>query len=371
MDKNLLHEIALTQIHGIGNVLVKQLISYAGSAEKVLKMPKGKLLKIPGIGEKLANIIIDSNKTLKTAEEQINIAEKTNTQLLFYTSPNYPQRLKLLHDAPVLLFWQGTSNLNHPRTIGIVGTRNASEYGKTMCDTIINEINQHNPLIISGLAYGIDIAAHKAALKHGIETVGVMGNGLQKIYPHLHTKTAEQMKEQGGLLTEYGFGTEPAAAHFPNRNRIIAGLSDVLIVVETSSKGGTLITVEIALEYKKPILAVPGNTNVKTSEGCNQLIKDNKAKMYLKSSDIEEITGWFNTNKFELGKIKPSFELLPDEQKIYDLLQKNKELHIDELAWQTQISIGQVASSLLSLEFNGLVKALIGKKFRLEDAYKN
>jgi DNA processing protein len=365
----MLYEVAMTLIPGIGNVLVKQLMSYAGSAEKLFKMPKGKLMKIPGIGEKLATVIISNPQVLKIAEQQIEIAEKTNTEIIFYTSPKYPQRLKNLHDAPVLLFWQGNTSLNHGRTIGIVGTRSASEYGKMMTEKIIEDIKHHNPLIISGLAYGIDIAAHKAALKHGVETIGIMGNGLQKIYPHLHTKVADQMKTQGGILTEYLFGVEPDAPHFPNRNRIIAGLSDVLIVVETSNKGGTLITAELAVEYKKPILAVPANIGTKTSEGCLDLLQKQKAFIYTKSADIEQVAGWLNTGLSisEKDKLRlPPADLNTEEQKVYDLLHKHTELQIDEIAWQSQIPINQIASILLNLEFKGVVKALIGKKFRLE-----
>ncbi len=271
-------------------------------------------------------------------------------------------------DAPVILFWQGNGNLNDARTVGIVGTRHASDYGKNMTDKIIEEIKQHNPIIISGLAYGIDIAAHKAALKQGLQTIGVMGNGLQKVYPHLHTKIAEQMKEQGGLLTEYIFGTAPAAPHFPNRNRIIAGLSDVLIVVETGYKGGTLITVDIAQNYKKPIFAVPGMIGAKTSEGCNDLIQKKEALIYTKGSDIEQVMGWLN--KKEENKnlvINHAYieGLTEDEQKVYLFLQQNTEAQIDALAWKLQIGISQVATILLNLEFRNLVKALPGKKFRL------
>lgn len=371
MENNLLYELALTLIHGIGNALVRQLISYGGSAEKVLKLPKGKLMKIPGIGEKLAESILDSTKALKIAEEQLKLAEKSNTQILFYTSPAYPQRLRNLYDAPAILFWQGNSDLNTTRTIGIVGTRNASEYGKNMTERIIEDLKQHNPLIISGLAYGIDIAAHKAALKYGLQTIGVMGNGMQKIYPQVHQKTADQMKTQGGLLTEYLFGTEPAAPHFPNRNRIIAGLSDVIIVVETSYKGGTLITVELAHEYKKPIFAVPGMLGAKTSEGCNDLIQRKQALIYTKGSDVEEITGWLQNQEMqtEIKTENIDFQYFtPEELAIYQTLQGQGEIQIDELAWKTQINISQVATVLLTLEFKNLVKALPGKKFKLANS---
>jgi DNA processing protein len=361
----MVHELAMTLIPGIGNVLVKQLISYLGSAEKLFNIPKGKLLKIPGIGEKTADLIMGSHSVLKTAEEQLKIAEKSNTQVLFYTSPNYPQRLRAMHDSPVLLFWRGNSNLNHPRTIGIVGTRTASAYGKMMTEKIIDDCKHHNPLIISGLAYGIDIAAHKAALQYGVETIGVMGNGLQKIYPYVHTKVAEQMQMQGGILSEYMFGVEPAAPHFPHRNRIIAGLSDVLLVVETSNKGGTLITVDIAINYKKPILAVPGMLGTKTSEGCLELIQKKKAFIYTKTADIEEITGWFNQNKPVLAMPEIATDLSKDELLVYELLQAHEELQIDDIAWRTKLPIQQVASILLNLEFQGLVKAFAGKKFKI------
>lgn len=364
---NNLHEIALTLISGIGNVLVKQLMSYCGSAENIFKTPRGKLLKIPGIGEKLATAIIEQD-AIKKAEEQLKEIEKTQTKALFYTDAAYPQRLKVLHDSPAILYVQGNIDLNCAKTVGIVGTRNASEYGKTVTDKIIEDLKIHNPLIVSGLAYGIDIAAHKAALKHQLPTIGIMASGLQTIYPIAHKKVAEQMKEEGGILTEYAFGTKPDAPRFPERNRIIAGIADVLIVVETGLKGGTLITVEVATTYNKPILAVPGNLGVRTYEGCNELIRSHKANIYTNVDDLENIAGWTKKeSKFTLPKFKIALDLPENEQKVYTLLQKSGEIHLDDLAWQSQIPLSQLAGLLLNLEFQGLVKSMKGKMFKAEE----
>ncbi len=359
---NNLQEIALTLIPGIGNVLVKQLLSYCGSAELVFKTTKGKLLKIPGIGEKLATAIVEQD-VMKEAENQLQWLEKTQSQALFYTDKNYPQRLKVLHDSPALLYVQGNVNLNHEKTIGIVGTRNASEYGKSVTEKIIADLVLHNPLIVSGLAYGIDITAHKAALHHQLPTLGVMASGLQTIYPPTHQKVAEQMKANGGVATEYSFGVKPDAPRFPERNRIIAGISDVLLVIETGLKGGTLITVDVAAEYKKPILAVPGNLGVRTYEGCNDLIRSHKALIYTNVADLENIAGWTRKVANTSQQAIPAIDLSANEQKVYDLLCQHKELHLDQLAWQSQIPLNQLANLLLNLEFQGLVKSKKGKMF--------
>jgi DNA processing protein len=362
---NNLHEIALTLISGIGNVLVKQLVSYCGSAEMVFKTPKGKLQKIPGIGEKLATIIT-TQEVLQEAEKQLKTAEQSQTKILFYTDALYPQRLKVLHNAPAMLYIQGQADLNKDKIVSIVGTRAATDYGKSITEKIIADLTPHNPLIVSGLAYGIDIAAHKAALKYQLPTLGVMASGLQTIYPLSHQKIAEQMKEQGGVTTEYPFGTKPDAPRFPERNRIIAGLADVVIVVETGLQGGTLITVEQATEYKKPILAVPGNLGVKTHEGCNHLISNHKADIYTGIADLENTAGW--TSKPQKGgtdKVK-MLNLTADEQRLYELLEKQGEMHIDDLLLHSQVSINQLANLLLNLEFQGLIDGLKGKRFKIK-----
>jgi DNA processing protein len=368
MDQERLSFLALHNTAGIGDYLLKQLVSYCGSAEQVFKTPKGKLLKIPGVGEVTAESI-RTGKTFERAEKEIAKAEKSNTEILFYTDKKYPKRLKQIEDAPTLLYFQGNANLNHGKMVAIVGTRKATSYGKEIVEQIVKELAPHQPLIISGLAYGIDIQAHKQALKNDLPTLGVMGSGMDVIYPSAHKETAMKMIEHGGLLTENSFGTKPDAHNFPARNRIIAGLCDALIVVEAAEKGGALITAEIANTYNKDVFAVPGSIGETYSEGCNKLIRTNKANLYSSIKDLEYIMNWSVENP-ETKKIKPASIYLtqfePDEQTVIKVLQeKNAPVMIDELTIKTSLSPSILASLLLTLEFKNIVKSLPGKMFSL------
>lgn len=359
----MLYNVAIGLVPKVGDKLTKYLISYLGSAENVFKANKKKLMSVPGIGSGVADEILNSKEILLKAEEIIKTAEKTNTQLLFYTDANYPKRLKELADAPSRLYYNGSVNLNAVRTISIVGTRNASEYGKAITEKIVSELASYNVVVISGLAYGIDIAAHKACIKHGVPTIGVMGSGLDIIYPAQHKKTAEEMIANGGLLTENTFGVKPDAPRFPERNRIIAGLGDALIVVETAEKGGTLITAEIAYSYNKEIYAVPGNLGVKSSEGSNKLIVQQKAQIFL---SVEQIVNDLHWNSDYQQPSKPNLPELTDEELIiYNCILKNNEILIDDLAWKTQINISKLSSILLTMEFQGILKPLPGKRIKL------
>lgn len=366
-----LHEVALSFIPQIGNVLTKQLVSYCGSAEQVFKIPKGKLLKIPGIGEKTAALIVEyRHESLQKAEAVLRKAEKRQVKLLFYTDADYPRRLKQFADAPALLYWQGTADLNAAVTVGIVGTRKATAYGKSVTEQIVAQLQTLKATVISGLAYGIDIVAHREALKNGLPTVGVMGSGLDRIYPYEHAATARQMLQNGGLLTEYAFGTLPAAAHFPNRNRIIAALSDAVIVVEAAAKGGALITAEYANQYNKEVFAVPGNLGQICSEGCNLLIQSHKAHIFTSIEAMASLMNWQADKEKQAlqtdsARGMPLLHLPKEEAEIYSLLKQNGEMHLDELSLQSGLGVSQTAVALLSLEFQGLVKSLPGKKFAL------
>jgi DNA processing protein len=368
MDQERLSFLALHHTPGIGDYLLKQLISYCGSAEEVFKKPKGKLLKIPGVGEVTAEAI-RIGKSFEKAEKETAKAEKSNTEILFYTDKKYPHRLKQAVDAPTILYWQGNANLNHPKTVAIVGTRQATEYGKEMVEQIVKDLVPHQALIVSGLAYGIDIQAHKQSLKNNLQTIGVMGSGMDIIYPSAHKETAKKMIEHGGLLTENSFGAKPDAHNFPARNRIIAGMSDALIVVEAADKGGALITAEIANTYNKDVFAVPGSIGITYSEGCNKLIRTNKAHLYSSIKDLEYIMNWSVENP-ETKRVKASsidmneFDL--DQQIVLKVLQeKNAPVMIDELTIKTSLSPSLLASLLLTLEFKNVVKSLPGKMFAI------
>lgn len=368
MEDEKTYQVALNLLPGIGDINCKNLISYCGSAEAVFKCNKSKLSKIPGIGEKTASSIF-SKSILSEAEKELKEAQKQNIQILFFTDKNYPSRLKQVYDAPPLLYFKGKCNLNNLKIISIVGTRQATEYGKIVVEEIVADLKKHNALITSGLAYGIDIFAHRNALKHNLPTVGVMASGMDTIYPSLHREIAFQMQDNGGLLTEFRLGSKPDAHNFPARNRIIAGMSDATIVVEAASKGGALITADIAHSYNKEVFAVPGNIYNKSSQGCNQLIQSLKANMLLNIKDLEFVLGWDDETshkKISLYSRYETAELSVEEKKIVDiLLQNNKELPLDVISWKSQINISQIASLLLNLEFRGIIKPMPGKKFKL------
>ncbi|NBW34887.1 MAG: DNA-protecting protein DprA [Cytophagia bacterium] len=358
--------LALHFIPGIGDYLLRQLVSYCGSAERVFKTPKGKLLKIPGVGEVTANAIL-AHQTFDMAEKEILRAEKLNVELIFYLDKNYPSRLKQLQDAPTLLYCKGAIDFENPKSIAIVGTRKATAYGRECVEQLIAELVPHQALIVSGLAYGIDIQAHKQAIKQGLQTLAIMGSGIDVIYPATHKDAAHQMQKNGGLVTENRIGAKPDAHNFPLRNRIIAGLCDALIVVEAAEKGGALITAEIANSYNKDVFAFPGNVGETHSEGCNTLIKNNKAHLITSVKDIEYIMNWeVATTPLKKKEVFSLDGFEPDEQVILQLLLEKSPSTIDELSWKSNISVSQLASILLTLEFKGVLQSLPGKLYRLK-----
>lgn len=366
------YQLALYLLPGIGGVLFKQLISYCGSAEKVFSTPKSKLRKIPGIGEKITETLKQSSEFLIQAEDEFNKISDLGGQVLMYNDPSYPYRLREINDSPPIIFYKGKANLNNTKVLSIVGTRNASEYGKDMVKEIIDGIKAHNPLIISGLAYGIDVEAHRHAIKCNLETVGVMATGLDIIYPAYHKKIAKKMEESGGLITEQKIGTTPEAPQFPARNRIIAGMCDVVIVVEAAKRGGALITAELANGYDREVFAVPGDLHSEFSEGCNKLIRNHKAHILTDPADIEYLMDWTleSDGKASEEKIGSSVDLdeLDDNCRsiVTLLMEKPNGLTIDELSWQSQIPLNQIASNLLTLEFSGIVTSLPGKKYKMQ-----
>lgn len=364
MDQNRLALLALHFIPGIGDYLLRQLVNYSGSAEKVFQTPKGKLLRIPGVGEVTA-AAIKTGKTFQAAETELRKAEKENVQLIFFTDSNYPSRLKQVNDAPSLIYTKGIIDFENPKTIGIVGTRKATHYGRERVEEFVRDLVPHQPLVISGLAYGIDIHAHKHSIKNNLPTIGVMGSGMDNIYPSSHKEIAKQMMLNGGLVTEHRFGTQPDAHNFPARNRIVAALSDAVVIVEAAEKGGALITAEIANSYNKDVFAFPGNIGQSHSEGCNNLIKSNRAHLISSVKDLEYITGWVLGQAPVKKQIASLENFEPNEQTVLrTLLENNKQLMIDELSWRTNIPIGQLASILLNLEFKGAIASLPGKIYK-------
>ncbi|MBC8047661.1 MAG: DNA-protecting protein DprA [Fimbriimonadaceae bacterium] len=358
------HTLALTLVPGIGPVNAKSLISYCGSAEKIFKTSKKKLTAIPGIGDGTATAIV-SHDIFGRVDEEMQFIEKKKITCLTYWDENYPQRLKNCIDGPVLLFYKGNTDLNADKIIGIVGTRNATEYGRNICEEIIDGLKEYNILMISGLAYGIDIAAHKACVKKNVPTVGVVGHGLDRIYPPIHKETAKKMIDNGGILTEFISKTQPDRQNFPKRNRIVAGMIDALIVVETTEDGGAIITAAIANTYNRDVLAIPGDIKSKYSRGCHYLIKTNRAQLIENADDVLSVMNW-KEKEIKPKKQRELFiEFSPEERLIYDVLKENNELAIDELSSKIPLSPSLLASNLLSLEFQNVIAVLPGKRYKL------
>jgi DNA processing protein len=364
----LLYQLALHRIPKIGPTVYRNILAYTGSAKSFFEMPASKAAKIPRISHKLLELRKLRDNYLKEAEEIIASCQKKGIDIITFSNPAFPSRLKSLDDCPMVLFTKGNINLNPGRTIGIVGTRNATEYGKSITKKIIDDLSPYQPTVISGLAYGVDIESHRAALQNKIPTLGVLGSSVDQIYPSAHKSTANAMLETGGLISEYPPGTVMHPSNFPQRNRIIAGLSDALIVVEAAKKGGALITAEIAYSYNREVLAVPGNLQATYSEGCNHLIRAMKASIYTGPKDLEESLSWSKDNLVE-SKNKIStldFSQYDEEdQKILKLFQEHQELEIDQLSLLTSTSISTLSMKLLNFEFEGLIKSLPGKKYRL------
>ncbi len=363
-ENKLLYQIAITQIPLVGAITAKTLISYCGSAEAVFNENKKALLKIPGIGRKIVESI-DSKHIFSIAEKELAFIIKNDIKAFFYTEKNYPARLKHIHNAPILLYFKGNADLNAPRIIGIVGTRKPTQRGKLTCQSIIEDLIPYQPLIISGLAYGIDATAHNYCCSKNLPNLGVMANGLDSVYPAVHNRLASQMLENGGLLTEYLSNTKPDREHFPMRNRIIAGMCDAIIVIETARRGGSMITAEMGNQYNKDVFAVPGRLQDEHSQGCNHLIKTHKAALIESGEDVAYIMRWEALDEKKAIQQTLFAELSENEQQIINLLKKHDQIGVDTLCAIMSKPPSEMASLLLGLEFQGLISSLPGKRYIL------
>jgi len=365
--ENLAHKIAISLIPGIGAITARNLIAYVGSVEGVFQEKEKNLIKIPGVGEVNAQKVVRQN-VLERARKEVNYILKNNIQTFFYLDENYPTRLKNCSDAPIILYFKGNANLNERRIISIVGTRNATNYGKDICDEIIRSFSERGYpiLVVSGLAYGIDVHAHKACLKYNVPTVGVFAHGLDDIYPALHAPIAAKMLENGGLISDFVSETKIDRQNFLRRNRIIAGLADATVIVESADKGGALVTADIANSYNRDVFAFPGRSNDLFSRGCNKLIKFNEAVLVENAADIEKAMNWdVKTRSTRIFQTSLFSELSQEEQKLIDLL-KTEDRFVDEITMETQMPMSKVSAMLLGLEFRGLVISLPGKMYRLK-----
>lgn len=354
--------VALAMVQKVGPVLAKYLIAYCGGAEAVFASSDKALLKIPQIGPAAVARLKDEEAFVK-ADRQLEYCDKKGISVHTYLDDTYPRRLKHFDTSPIALYFNGGGDLNHTRTVGIVGTRKPSERGHIMCERLVKGLAYYDVQIISGLAYGIDSLAHKYAVEEGIPTIGVLGHGHDIIYPATNRSLSERMLPQGGTLTEFSIKSRIDREHFPMRNRIIAAMSDALIVVESARKGGSMITADLANQFNKDVFAVPGRTTDEYSEGCNKLIKQHKANLLESAADIAYIMRWEELDQTKTVQASLFVELTALEQKVVDTIKAKPSINIDELNYELQLSNSELAAQLINLEFSGVIKTLPGKKY--------
>lgn len=364
MNDELKYQIALTLLPGIGDISGKKFVDYCGSAEAIFKETRKSLEKITGMREASIDAICNPKEYLDRAEEEIGFMEKNDIRPLFFLDSDYPRRLLQCEDSPLLLYYKGKANLNANRVVAIVGTRNITDYGKDNCNQLVEELASDDVLIVSGLAYGVDTIAHKASLKNGIPTVAVTGCGLQQVYPSINKKLSSEMMEKGGgILTEYMSGTLPERENFPRRNRVIAGMADAVVVIESALKGGSLITADIANSYNRDVFAYPGRVMDMYSQGCNYLIRTNRAHLMESAQNLRYVMRWESVNKVE--KQTSIFrEFTGEEKKIMDCFGTNTVVNLDDIIVKTELSTTKIAALLLELEFDGVLMALPGKRYQ-------
>lgn len=363
-DQELYYLMALTNTAFIGGKTARALLQYFGSAEAVFKVPVRQLAAIDGLGAKRVQALkaaIDSDLIHK----ELEFIQRHQIRPLQWKDPLYPQQLKACVDAPVLLYYKGNADLNTERTVAIIGTRKNTEYGKRLTEELVEGLQGEAVTVISGMAFGIDVYAHKKAMACNMPTIGVMAHGLDRIYPAAHKGIAKDMIVKGGLITEYPSGTMPDKQNFPMRNRIVAGMSAVTVVVETGIKGGAMITAKLASGYNRDVAAFPGRITDAKSGGCNELIRSNVAQMIGSAGDLMEMMNWTRDKKQAIVRPELFSRLTGDALRVARILEGSEGMQVDELLLRSGIGNSVLASVLLCLELEGNVQLLPGKRYRL------
>jgi DNA processing protein len=369
MPNQKLCQIGLTMINGVGDILGRQLLQTVGDAEAIFREKACMLEKIPGIGRVLA-AEIKRPEVLQQAEKELSFIEKNRITSYFISDNDYPFRLRECPDAPLLAYFKGSCDLNAQRTVSVVGTRKITDYGKEVCARLIAGLSEKLPglLVVSGLAYGTDITAHRNALKHQLPTLAVLAHGLDRIYPPVHRSTAIEMLENGGLLTDFPSETNPDKSNFVKRNRIIAGLTDATIVIESADKGGSLITADIAFSYSREVFAIPGRISDTHSQGCNHLIRQNKAGLITCAADFISAMRWdISVASHVHAPVQTELVFSENEEnnRILAILQEKKEMHINQLSVEMDMPVHKLSGLLFELEMDGLVKVTPGSVYKM------
>lgn len=364
-DYELLYALALQNTPKIGDIIAKKLIAKCGSPEAVMKEKRENLLKIDGIGTVTLSGF-NTNYQLKEAEKELLFIKQNNIKVSYFEDSHYPEKLKHCIDGPIVLFETGTINLKQRHIISIVGARKITTHGIAFCKSLVDTLAPYNPVIISGFAYGADITAHKAALEHKLQTVACLAHGFNRIYPEAHKKYVSQVDANGGFFSEFWSSAEFDRKHFLRRNRIIAGVSEATIVIESAEKGGSLVTADIANSYHRDVFAVPGRTTDTQSVGCNNLIKHQKAHILTNPIDVPYILNWEQESANKPVIQKQLFVELDDNEKvIYNYLKTNDKQALDLIAINCNMPIFKIAGILLNMELKGVIRPLPGKLFEI------
>jgi len=363
--EELRYTLALQRVPNLGDTSAKKLLRKVGSAEGIFKEKKANLLKIDGIGSyKLKDL--NPLQVLDAADEELKFIEQNNIEIAYFKDTNYPDHLKQCLDAPILLFQAGNIDIKNKKIISIVGTRKITTSGIAFCERLIEELSPIDPVIVSGFAYGVDITAHKAAIKNKLQTIGCLAHGLNQIYPKVHKKYVSSVEENGGFYTEF-FSTDAFDRNnFLKRNRIIAGMSEATIVIESAEKGGSLVTADIANSYNREVFAVPGRTTDSQSQGCNNLIKTNQARLITSAADVIYLLGWQPEKETKKPQQTQLFvELTDEETVVFDFLKKKDKELLDLIAIGCNIPTYKAATVLLNMELKGVIRPLPGKLFQV------
>ncbi|MFN7100278.1 MAG: DNA-processing protein DprA [Flavobacterium sp.] len=361
-EQDLFYLLALQRVEGVGDIMAKKLLTHLGSAEAIFNTKSSQLAAIDGVGAMLLKSIKDKTVFAK-AQKELDFIKENNITTAFFQDTNYPERLKQCVDSPLLLFSSGNINLNNRRMISIVGTRQITAYGTEFCRRLIADLAPLDPVIVSGFAYGVDIVAHQLAVEHNLQTIGVVAHGLNQIYPKTHKKYVAAVEQNGGFMTEFWSSSNPDKENFVRRNRIVAGMCEATIVIESAERGGSLITATMANDYNRDVFAVPGRVTDKYSQGCNNLIKTQKANVLTSAADLVYILNWDIHKEVKPVQKQLFVELDPDEQKVYDYLLKTGKELLDIIALQCDLPIYKISGMLLNMELKGVIRPLPGKLF--------
>ncbi|MCV9929670.1 DNA-processing protein DprA [Flavobacterium sp. LS1R49] len=361
-EQELFYLLALQRVEGVGDIMAKKLLLHCGSAEAIFKTKLAQLASIDGVGSFLLRNIKEKS-IFEKAQKELDFIGSNDINITFFQEESYPDRLKHCIDSPVLLFSSGNIDLKNKKIISIVGTRQITSYGMEFCKKLIEDLAPLDPVIVSGFAYGVDIVAHQLAIENNLQTIGVVAHGLNQIYPKTHKRYVAKVEQNGGFMTEFWSSSNPDKENFVRRNRIVAGMSEATIVIESADKGGSLITANMANDYNRDVFAVPGRVTDKYSQGCNNLIKTQKANVLTNAADLVYILNWDVENKSKSVQKQLFVELEPDEQKIYDYLLKTGKDLMDTIALKCNFPIYKISGLLLNMELKGVIRPLPGKLF--------